>query len=280
MIFMMIRTLADLRYSSSVWILLGCGLLTVCGPKLACMGQVRDEAELHREAEKLLRTAAEAMRSGKYETTLEKAKQVAELLPKDWRVQQRAAELIYLSGYAKESLPLFDLANALSPQRAADNWQRGIALATAGDFKRGAEQFKLHREVNPNDVENSAWYFLCIAKSEGLEVAKKSVIPSGGDPRPPMMNILKMLDGVDSPQQVLDFAEKVGPSLEQQKSAQFYANLYVGLYYDSIGRDEDAVKYLKSSLEYGIGGYMADTARVYLKSRFHNSKNSDPNKQR
>ena len=53
----------------------------------------------------------------------------------------------------------------LEPARTAHNWQRGIALATCGDFERAAEQFRVHHQVNPDDVENSAWYFLCVAKS-------------------------------------------------------------------------------------------------------------------
>lgn len=267
------------RLFRQAWVLLVCCLLSACDNPSAVVAQTPAEVSLHREAEMLLRTAYESLSQGAYDATFESSKKVASLLPKDARVQQRAAELMYLSGHVKESVPLFDLANELAPNRAAENWQRGIALATAGEFRRGAEQFKLHREVNPNDVENSAWYFLCIAKSAGLAAAKKSVIPSNGDARQPMMTILKMLNDEATPDEVLAVAEKVGPAIESKKSAQFYGDLYVGLYYDSTGRSEDAIKYLRRSLKYGISGYMADTSRVYLESRFEKSENADRNSQ-
>jgi hypothetical protein len=56
-----------------------------------------------------------------------------------------------------------------------------------------------------------------------------------------------------------------GPS---RKRAQFYADLYVGLYYDSLNKPKEAAKYLKRSLEYGSSGYMVDVTRVYLADRF------------
>lgn len=235
-----------------------------------------NQAAVNQEAAKLLRAAGDAQNTGDYKLVLEKCKAVIELLPNDVRVQQRAAELMYLSGHAKESVPVFDRVIELLPNKAADNWQRGIALATVGDFKRGAEQFKLHHDVNPDDVENSAWYYLCVAKSESVEAAKKTLIGSRGDRREPMMEILKMLRGDATPEQVLKAAEKSSPVPELKVRAKFYADLYIGLYYDSIGREEDAVKFFKSSLEQGETGYMADTARVYLEHRFQKSKDSVP----
>lgn len=235
-----------------------------------------NKESVNQEAAKLLRAAGDAQNAGDYKLVLEKCKAVVELLPKDVRVQQRAAELLYLSGNAKESVPVFDRVIELLPSRAADNWQRGIALATVGEFKRGAEQFKLHHDVNPDDVENSAWYYLCVAKSESVEAAKKTLIGSRGDRREPMMEILKMLQGRSTPEQVLEAAEKSSPVPELKVRAKFYADLYIGLYYDSIGREEDAVKFFKRSLEQGETGYMADTARVYLEHRFQKSKDSVP----
>ena len=235
-----------------------------------------NQGAVNQEAAKLLRAAGDAQNAGDYKLVLEKCRAVVELLPNDVRVQQRAAELLYLSGNAKESVPVFDRVIELLPNKAAENWQRGIALATVGEFKRGAEQFKLHHDVNPDDVENSAWYYLCVAKSESVEAAKKTLIGSRGDRREPMMEILKMLQGRSTPEQVLEAAEKSSPVPELKVRAKFYADLYIGLYYDSIGREEDAVKFFKRSLEQGEQGYMADTARVYLEHRFQKSKDSVP----
>lgn len=244
--------------------------------------QTSDEEAINRSAERLLRSAAEAQQRADGKATLQACLEVAELLPKNSRVQQRAAELLYLSGHVQQSLPLFDRAIELEPARAAHNWQRGIALATAGDFKAGAEQFKLHHEVNPDDVENSAWYFLCVAKTSGIESAKKSIIDSRGDPREPMMAILRMLRGdlqVADVEKAAISASRGGNS-DRGNLAKFYGDLYIALYYDSMGRSDDAVRYLQRSLSYKTAGYMTDTARVYLATRFPEAKNTDSNGQR
>ncbi|HAC91152.1 MAG TPA: hypothetical protein DCF63_11060 [Planctomycetaceae bacterium] len=234
--------------------------------------------QFHQQARELIQTAAEAMAEGNYKLVLDKAQRVAQLLPDDPRVQQRAAELLYRSGYPKESLPLFQRANELSPDRAADNWQRGIALATAGDFQQAASQFETHHKVNPDDVENSAWYFLCVAKTADIQKAEDSLIPSRGDRRPPMMSILKMLKREVKPEQVLETARSV-PAAEQN-SALFYAELYVGLYYDALGDSQLSQEHLKRCVQMGMDGYMADTARVYLHHRFDHADSTDGNARR
>lgn len=258
-------------------LLAACVFFVSCDSSQKIVAQQSNAPTMNRQAQGLLVAAAEAFNDGDFKTTLAKCKEVAELLPEDARVQQRAAELLYLAGYAKESIPMFDKANELDTKRAPHNWQRGIALATVGDFKRGADQFKIHHDVNPDDVENSAWYYLCVAKSESVEAAKKTLIGSRGDRREPMMDILQMLRGEGSPEKVIAAAEKVGPAPENRKMAQFYGDLYIGLYYDSIGRTEDAEKFLKRSLTYEVNGYMNDTARVYLAERFQKSKDSESN---
>lgn len=225
-----------------------------------------------KKAAGLLRSAGMDLAVGKYDDATKKATEAAELAKDLGEVQQSAAQVLYLAGKSEESLPLFDRANALMPERAADNWQRGIALGTCGKWADGAKQFKMHHDVNPNDVENSAWYYLCVAKSENLEAAKKSVIPSRGDARQPMMAILQMLKGELKPDDVLAVAEKASAG-SARKEAMFYGELYVGLYYDSIGDAVEAEKHLRASLNHDQKHYMSDTSRVYLQHRFPNQNN-------
>jgi lipoprotein NlpI len=234
----------------------------------ACV-QAQDNVK---KAAGLLRSAGQDLATSKYDEAAKKAMEAAELAKDLGEIQQSAAQVLYLAGKSEESLPPFDRANALMPERAADNWQRGIALGTCGKWAEGAKQFKMHHDVNPNDVENSAWYYLCVAKSENLEAAKKSVIPSRGDARQPMMAILQMLKGELKPEEVLAVAEKVS-SGSARKEAMFYGELYVGLYYDSIGDAVEAEKHLRASLNYDQKHYMSDTSRVYLQHRFPNPKN-------
>ncbi len=224
--------------------------------------------QLDQEAVLALRAAETLLEQEDYAGAAEKALEAAKLQENSPVVQQRAAEIAYLSGHPRDSLPLFQRVIELAPASAPQNWQRGIALCSCGKFEEGAAQFKIHHDVNPDDVENSAWYFLCIAKTKGVDAARETVIPSRGDGREPMMTVLKMLQGTVEPKEVIKAAEKNTSTGARRKRAQFYADLYVGLYYDSLGDQEQAVKYLKRSQRYGIDGYMADTARVYLASRF------------
>ncbi len=246
----------------SAW--LAWSLFVCLGPTACSQAQESNQ----QQALELLQSGDKLLVKRDFEQAAEKARAAADLAKDLPLVQQRSAELLYLSGHASESLPLFDRVVALVPEEAPENWQRGIALCTCGKFADGAKQFETHHSVNPDDVENSAWYFLCIAKTQGIEAARKTVIPSRGDGRQPMMSVLKMLQNKLDPEQVLAAAEANTAEGSERRRAQFYAALYVGLYYDSLSDAERAAKYLKLSLSYGDSGYMVDTARVYLADRF------------
>jgi lipoprotein NlpI len=218
-----------------------------------------------------LQAAGDALKADKVEEAIKLARQAAEGAPKDALVQQRAAETLFLAGDLDGSLPCFDRANELDATLAPHNWQRGVALGCAGKFTEGAEQFRSHHEVNPDDVENSAWYFLCVAKTKGKAAAEAALIPSRGDRRQPMMSVLRMLQGTLTPDEVFAAAEantKEGP---QRKLAMFYGFLYGGLYYDSIGESEKARSALDRSINLADKDYMGITARIYRNHRFDNS---------
>ncbi len=224
----------------------------------------------------LLQEAGSLLSSKSYVEAAAKAKSAAGLEPDNVGLIQRAAEIVYRSGFSKESLPLFDRVVELAPEAAPQNWQRGIALCNCAEWERGALQFKTHHDVNPDDVENSAWFFLCVAKTKGLEAARKTVIPSRGDGRQPMMSVLKMLQGKLEPDAVIEAAKSnTTPGTYGSQQAQFYADLYVGLYYDCLDDAQLAEKYLRRSLTYGVEGYMVDVARVYLADRFAAPRNED-----
>lgn len=245
------------------WLLLFCCSLPACSH-----GQETAE----KEAVQSLHRAAMFLEQRDFDKAAQQATEGAKLADDSSYVLQRAAEILYLSGHSEQSLPLFDRVVKLVPEEAPQNWQRGIALCSCGKFAEGAKQFETHHRVNPDDVENSAWYFLCIAKTEGIEAARKAVIPSRGDGREPMMSVLQMLQQKLEPEQVLKAAEANTTAGPERQRAQFYAALYVGLYYDSLGDPKRAADYLQQSLGYGDSGYMVDAARVYLADRFPSSE--------
>lgn len=53
--------------------------------------------------------------------------------------------------------------------------------------------------MNPNDVENAAWHFLCVARAESPEQARAALLPVGSDRRVPMRQIYEMFRGTLSP---------------------------------------------------------------------------------
>jgi lipoprotein NlpI len=163
------------------------------------------------------------------------------------------------------SLADFDRAAALDPKLAPQLWQRGIADYYAGKFREGRRQFESHQTVNPNDVENAAWHFLCVVHLDGLEAAQKSLlkVDKTRDTRVPMPEIYDMLTGQGSPDYVLNAAQRAGTP-----QAAMYANLYVGLFYEAIGDKGPAQPYIrKAAAARGPSSFMRDVAKVHLRQR-------------
>ena len=165
----------------------------------------------------------------------------------------------FLSGRLAESVAGFDTLARLDPQRAPQLWQRGIALYYVGRYRDCRLQFESHRTVNPNDVENAAWHFLCVARGESPQAAKAALLPVGPDSRAPMRQIYEMFRGNLTPDAVLAAAG-------DRPESQFYAHLYVGLYSEAIGNKERALEHIKAAADdrFAMGGYMHTVARIHL----------------
>jgi len=163
------------------------------------------------------------------------------------------------------SLVDFDRATQLEPKSAPQLWQRGISDYYAGKFREGRQQFELHQTVNPHDVENATWHFLCVARVDGLAAAKKSLlkIDTTRDPRVPMAEIYAFYAGRNSKEGVLQAAAK-----EATPEAAMYADLYLGLYYEAAGEKEQARAFLrKAAAAAAPVSYMQDVAKVHLRQR-------------
>src|SRR6266571_3538078 len=134
----------------------------------------------------------------------------------------------FQQGRIAQAVEGFDRVAKLVPNYAPQLWQRGIALYYAGRYKDCRAQFEAHRTVNPNDVENAAWHFLCVARAESPERAKAALLPVGPDPRVPLAQIYQVFRGTLAPEAVLAAAGG-------RPESQFYAHLYLGLYFDALG---------------------------------------------
>ncbi len=208
-----------------------------------------------------------------HEETREPAKAIADYdralqldprLPDAW--QHRGGEHFKL-GHIQESIVDFDKLIELIPEQAPYHWQRGISLYYAGRFQEGRKQFESHQTVNPNDVENAVWHFLCVARTNGVEKARAALIPIKGDARVPMMEVHALFAGKLKPEDVLK-AAAAGTSKLQINRQLFYAHLYLGLYFEATGENPKAHEHIvRAAGEYRTDDYMGDVARVHLQLR-------------
>lgn len=163
-------------------------------------------------------------------------------------------------GRIQEAAAGFDKVAELLPDTAPQLWQRGIALYYAARYEDCRLMFESHRTVNPNDVENAVWHFLCVARIESPEAAQAALLPVGPDGRLPMREVYQMFEGILAPVQVVTAA---GDS----PSGRFFAHLYLGLYFEALGQEADALEHIQAAAadRYArVGGYMHMVARVHL----------------
>jgi lipoprotein NlpI len=179
-------------------------------------------------------------------------------------IAQRRGSDHFRLGHIEQSIKDFDRFLELQPEEAAGHWQRGISLYYAGRFDDGRKQFELHKTVNPDDVENAAWHFLCAARAQGVEKARESLlkIDLNADRRVPMREIYDLFAGKTTPEVVLAAAEN--HDAEHLKHQRMYAHLYVGLYYEVTGKPDLARQHLELAAgEYSTNDYMGDVAKVH-----------------
>jgi len=176
---------------------------------------------------------------------------------------EERGEAWFKAGKFAEALTDFDAYLRLMPEQKPYHWQRGIALYYAGRFADGKRQFELHQTVNKHDVENAVWHFLCTARAEGLEAARKQLIPIDNDPRVPMAKVHELFAGKAKPKDVLAVARTV-PAKSAAGEPLFYAHLYLGIYFEATGDTKQAREFiLKAAERAKENGYMGDVARVH-----------------
>ena len=234
-----------------------------------------------------LTAAKNAYREGNFDKALE---ELAPLLDRDpakdknaatardyaARSLQRRGEDHFRHARIKESVADFDREVELLPAVEASHWQRGISLYYAKEYEKGVKQFELHQTVNPQDVENAVWHFLCAVRAPGgtVDSARKNFIPITSDRRVPMKEVHEMFAGHAKPEDVLKAAQGEG------EDAQFYADLYVGLYYEAIGEPKKSIQFIEKAAKNpsAQNQYMGDVARVHERLRATPAPAKQPDK--
>jgi lipoprotein NlpI len=164
-----------------------------------------------------------------------------------------------------ESIGDFDRAADLEPPRAPQLWQRGISDYYAGKFRDGRRQFELHKTVNPDDVENAAWHFICVARTDGIDAARKAMmkIDLAQDTRVPMAEIYSFFGGRGTEAAILEAAKRANT-----ESARMYAHLYLGLYFEAAGEVRKAREHMRQAAAARLQkDYMHDVAKIHLRQR-------------
>jgi lipoprotein NlpI len=235
-----------------------------------------------------LSAAQEKYRDGDFDGAIEKLKPLLNSVDLDpalkprvkavaFRTLEARGDKYFREGKIAESIADYDRQLELHPDQAPQHWKRGIAYYYAGEYDKGKKQFELHQTVNPQDVENAVWHFLCAVRAPkgSVEAARKNLIPITRDERIPMALVQKLFAGDATADEVLQTGKKAGGS------AEFYAELYVGLYYEALGRDDESLPLLKRAAENAAGknNFMGDVARTHVKLRGKSATNkSDTDK--
>ena len=164
----------------------------------------------------------------------------------------------FVAGKVEESVASFDRVIALAPEARPQLWQRGIALYYLGRYADCKAQFESHQTLNTEDVENAAWHYLCTARADSPATARKKLIAIRGDGRRPMMKVHGLFAGTAQLQDVLRDAG------DNDATAQFFASLYIGLYYEANGDPAKALPWLKKANDTSQGqDYMGAVARIH-----------------
>ena len=203
---------------------------------------------------------------GRFDDSAAAYTEAIRLDPKRAAAYQRRGVARFMAGKPKEAVEDFDKYLDLRPDERPYHWQRGIALYYAGRYEDGAKQFELHKTVNPHDVENSAWHFLCVARSKDAQAARKTLIDVTGDERVPLMKVQEMLAGKATPADVLAETKRGEPAEHELRVRLFYAHLYLGLYHEALGDAARAREHIELAAgKFHVDGYMGGVARVHAR---------------
>jgi tetratricopeptide (TPR) repeat protein len=165
-------------------------------------------------------------------------------------------------GNILESIEDFDRAEILDPRLTPYLWQRGLSYYYAERFAEGAQQFAIDLTVNGRDLEETLWQYLCIARLEGIERAKFVLSGHTNDSRRVMHQIYDLYTGKCSLEEVLKVGQQEGIR------GNFYAHLYIALYWEALTEIDKSRDYLILAVErYPLKDYMWYLACVHKQLR-------------
>jgi lipoprotein NlpI len=190
-----------------------------------------------------------------------------ELEPRRAEAYDQRGSQHFMLGHIDQSIEDFDRYLKLRPDQQPWHWKRGISYYYAGRWDDGRRQFEGYQTVDDNDVENAVWRYLCMARDVGVEKARTALLPIKRDGRVPMMEVYTLYGGRAKVDDVLKAAAAPAANPAVQNAQQFYAHLYLGLYYEVQGDTARAKEQIALACKHKIPHYMGNVAEVHAMKR-------------
>lgn len=192
------------------------------------------------------------------ETELNQWSRIILLEPSDPKPYIQRGMVNFKLAKIAESIQDFDQAEKLDSRLTPYLWQRGLSYYYAERFAEGAKQFEVDLSVNPHDVEETVWRYLCQARLSSATEARQKLLPVKNDPRRVMQRVYNLFAGNGTPDDVLAVDKSEG------KGGLFYSHLYLGLYYEASGDGERSRHYITTAVsKYTVDDYMWHVANVH-----------------
>ena len=164
----------------------------------------------------------------------------------------------------------------LKPDKEAEHWQICVGFALLGHYEEARKRFDWHSTTNTQDLEVAFWHFLCVARTEGLEVARERIKSAPEEKRVPMTELHALFAGKGTEADVWLAVERGTPEKAERAKREFFAHYYLGLLRQSEGKLDEAKQSVKEALSIAKandgfigdspGGQLrgGDIARVHL----------------
>ena len=203
---------------------------------------------------------------GKLDEAMADYNRLLEIKPDHNQTLQLRGSLRLRTGQIADALADFNRHIELVPTHKAHHWMRGIALYYTGQYEQARAQFVSCHAEETNDVEHAMWHFLSVARIDGVEKARASLLPVGLDQRVPMPELYSFYTGKGNAETVLAAVNAGGPKIDEMTGRLCSAHFYVGQYYAVTGKDALAREHFtKAAAVTGRGNLLGELARVALR---------------
>jgi len=203
---------------------------------------------------------------GRLEPAMADYNRLLEIKPDHNQTLQLRGALRLRTGQVAEALADFNRHIELVPAHKAHHWMRGIALYYSGQYDQARAQFASCHAEETNDVEHALWHFLSVARIDGVEKARASLLTVGPDRSVPMPELYSFYGQKAGAEAVLSAVNAGSPKIDEITSRLGYAHFYIGHYYAVTGDEAKAREnFNKVAAVTARGNLLGELARVALK---------------